>query len=72
MHDGGDGVTAFVNDKKVCASQATYGSSSAVAVVDGKEWKTISKMSDCTEPLELKKGDKIRLEAYYDNIAHPL
>jgi hypothetical protein len=33
---------------------------------------TISKMSECVEPLELKKGDKIHLEATYDNIEHPL
>jgi hypothetical protein len=72
MHDGGDAVTAYINGKKACSSKATYGSAGAVTVVNGKEWKTISKMSECTEPFELKKGDKIKLEASYDNIAHPL
>ncbi|KAF2403692.1 hypothetical protein EJ06DRAFT_288207 [Trichodelitschia bisporula] len=72
MHDGGEAVTAFVNGKPICTSQATYGSAGAELIVNGKAWKTISKMSDCLDPVELKKGDKIRLEATYDNVAHPL
>ena len=72
MHDGGVGVAAFVNGKMVCNSEATYGLEGGKAVVDGKEWKTISKMSECLEPFEMKKGDKVTLEASYDNIAHPL
>jgi hypothetical protein len=40
--------------------------------VDDKDWKTISKMSECTEPVQVKVGDKIKLEAIYDNVAHPL
>jgi hypothetical protein len=72
MHDGGVGVTAFVNGKQMCNSQATYGLAGGVTIVDGKEWKTISKMSECTEPISLKKGDKIKLTAEFDNNAHPL
>jgi hypothetical protein len=72
MHDGGDSVIAFVNGKKICTSTATYGSAGAQTIVDGKKWTTISKMSECIEPLELKKGDNITIEATYDNVAHPL
>ncbi|KAF2395731.1 hypothetical protein EJ06DRAFT_534661 [Trichodelitschia bisporula] len=72
MHDGGTGVAAYVNGKLVCDSRATYGSAGSKLIVNGKEWKTISKMSECTEPIPLKKGDKIRLEAGWDNVAHPL
>jgi hypothetical protein len=72
MHDGGVGVAAYVNGKMVCNSEAVYGLEGGRTVVDGKEWKTISKMSECIEPFELKKGDIIKLEASYDNIAHPL
>jgi hypothetical protein len=72
MHDGGVGVTAFVNGKPICTSSATYGLAGGSTLVDGKEWKTISKMSECVDPIQLKKGDKIRMEAAYDNVAHPL
>lgn len=72
MHDGGEGITAFVNGKPLCTSKATYGSAGAQTIVDGKIWTTISKMSDCTEQLHLRKGDKVRLVAAFDNIAHPL
>ena len=72
MHDGGDAVTAYVNGKEVCKSKASYGSPSAQRKENGKVWTTISKISDCLEPFELKKGDVVRLEATYDNVAHPL
>jgi hypothetical protein len=72
MHDGGVGVTAYVNGKQICSSEATYGLAGGATIVDGKEWKTISKMSECTEPIQLVKGDKIKLVADYDNNAHPL
>ena len=72
MHDGGDAVTAFVNGKEVCKSTASYGSPSAQRKENGKVWTTISKISDCLEPFALAKGDVVRLEATYDNVAHPL
>jgi hypothetical protein len=72
MHDGGESLSAYVNDKLVCKSDAIYGLAGGVAIVDGKEWKTISKMGECLEPIQVKAGDKMRLEAAYDNIAHPL
>jgi hypothetical protein len=72
MHDGGVGVAAYVNGKLVCNSVASYGLEGGRTIVDGKEWKTISKMSECLDPIELKKGDTIKLEASFDNVAHPL
>jgi hypothetical protein len=72
MHDGGDAVTAYVNGKVVCTSKASYGSPSAQRKENGKVWTTISKISDCLDPFSLKKGDVVRLEATYDNVAHPL
>jgi hypothetical protein len=64
-------VAAFVNNKLACNSTATYGLAGGELVVDGREWKTISKMKECLEPRKVSKGDKIRLEAVYDKIAHP-
>ncbi|KAF1991969.1 hypothetical protein K402DRAFT_459181 [Aulographum hederae CBS 113979] len=70
MHDGGTSMTVYLNDKIVCVSNATYGSgyqgSSSAA-----KWATIAKMSDCSDSIPVKKGDKIKVEAAYDEVAHP-
>jgi hypothetical protein len=71
MHDGGVALAAFVENKLACNSTAVYGRAGGQLVVDGKEWKTISEMTACDQPLHVKKGEKIRLEAYYDREAHP-
>jgi len=62
----------LVNDKLVCSSNATYGGDSSTAVVGGKEWQTITKMSECFNPVQVKKGDIIKVSALYDTKAHPL
>jgi hypothetical protein len=67
----GSSVVAFVNDKTVCTSEARYGASGSFSV-DGKPWTTISQMSECLDPITVKKGDAVRLEVTYDEIAHPL
>jgi hypothetical protein len=64
-------VAAFLNNKLACNSTAIYGLAGGELVLNGREWKTISKMTECLEPLRVAKGDKIRLEATYDSIAHP-
>jgi len=64
-------VAAFVNNKLACNSTAIYGLAGGELVLNGRDWKTISKMTECLEPLQVAKGDKIRLEAAYDKIAHP-
>jgi hypothetical protein len=72
MHDGGTGVTSFINDKLSCQSDAIYGASGAQLVVDGKKWETINKVKECTEPTKVKPGDRIRLEGGFDYVKHPL
>lgn len=71
MHDGGVSVAAIINNKLACNSTAVYGLAGGQLVVEGKEWKTISKMNECLEPYPVKKGDKIVLEAVWDNELHP-
>ena len=72
MHDGGYGLKLMVNDKVVCYSKASYGGSeSTFKGADGKNWETISSMSECSEPVRVKKGDKLRIEADFDTEAHP-
>jgi hypothetical protein len=67
----GSSVAAFVNNRTICTSEASYGTSGSLSV-DGKPWTTISKMSECLDPVPVKKGDVVRLEVTYDEIAHPL
>lgn len=37
----------------------------------GKAWETLSSMGECNEPIKLKKGDQVVVEARYDFEAHP-
>jgi hypothetical protein len=60
-------MKVYVNDKMICTSDAIYGTSSG-----GGNWTTISKMVDCQEPIQVKKGDKLKIDALYDSIKHPL
>ena len=64
-------MAAFVNNRLACNSTAIYGLAGGERVVDGREWKTISKMTECLTPTKVSRRDKIRLEATYDTIAHP-
>jgi hypothetical protein len=67
-------MTAFLNDKMICMSEATYGTTLATEAdaASGKNWTTISKMGDCNFAIPVKKGDTIRVDAAFDKVAHPL
>jgi len=69
MHDGGTNIEILLNDKSVCISQAIYGKNATT--VDGKNWTTISQMTDCENPFSVKKGDQLKLVVNYDEVAHP-
>jgi hypothetical protein len=69
MHDGGVSVETIVNGKPVCTSEAIYGTK--LKLENGKEWTTISKMTDCDKPFSVKNGDMITLKVSYDEINHP-
>jgi hypothetical protein len=62
----------MVNDKPVCTSKATYGGSGSALQVNGKEWQTITTMSECSKPIAVKKGDILTVSATYDTKNHPL
>jgi hypothetical protein len=62
----------YLNDKETCVSKAEYGGTEGTMKAGEKEWTTISKMSDCLEPIAVKKGDYLRIEASYDTVKHPL
>jgi hypothetical protein len=73
MHDGGVHVATYLNGKLLCNSEAEYGTAgSSTAVFEGKEWSTLSKMTECVTPTKVKKGDTLNIEAAFDHIKHPL
>jgi hypothetical protein len=61
-----------VNGDLKCASKAIYGGDGGKLSLDGKAWETISKMTECIDPIPVKAGDAVRIEATYDTKAHPL
>lgn len=87
LHDGGDHISLKLNDKVVCDSKAVYtrdtrGSSASGHSHGGRSidspkvsaeenWEVISEMTQCTEPVQVKKGDKISMVSYYDGVKHP-
>jgi hypothetical protein len=72
MHDSGTAVNLYVNGELACASKAIYGGPGGTVNINGKTWATIAKMGECNEPIPVKKGDKLKLEATYDTKEHPL
>ena len=83
--DGGVKVSMYLNDKFTCTSNAVYGdkaeSSSGMgghSHGDGGDKKsstgikTISSMTPCGGPYQVKKGDTMNLVAEYNLAQHPL
>jgi Stress up-regulated Nod 19 len=71
MHDGGTGMVLKVNDKVVCDSKAQYGGSGTFKEASGKEFQALSGMKECNDPVTVKKGEKLSIEAYFDLDNHP-
>jgi hypothetical protein len=69
MHDGGDSLSLLLNGKHVCTSKAVYGTERKD---ETGSWRTLSEMTTCGNNIAVKKGDKIALEAAFDEVAHPL
>jgi hypothetical protein len=72
LHDGGEAMQLLHNERFVCNSTATYGGKGGTVKVNGTEWQTISSMSECMEPLRVRKGDNISMKSFYNTIKHPL
>jgi hypothetical protein len=71
MHDGGTGILFKVNDKVVCDSKAIYGRGQKFKGNDGKDFDALNGMVECTDPVPVKRGDQIYLEAGFDLDKHP-
>ncbi|KAF1811598.1 hypothetical protein P152DRAFT_483041 [Eremomyces bilateralis CBS 781.70] len=72
LHDGGDKMVLFLNDKEVCTSEAIYGGAGGTTTINGKEWEMLNGMSQCSNSIAVKAGDYISMEAFYDLAKHPL
>jgi hypothetical protein len=56
-----------------CAlGDAIYGGTGGTLKVDSKDWTTINKMSECSGPVAVKKGDDIKIVTTFDTVNHPL
>lgn len=72
LHDGGLNMTFYVNGKEACTSNAVYGTSGSATIDGGEKWETIGAYTPCLEPIAIKKGDKLTMEAWYDLRTHRL
>lgn len=72
LHDGGVNVKMSINGELVCDSKAEYGGEHGTTEIDGEKWETIQAYTECTDEVEVKKGDKMVVEATYDPTAHRL
>lgn len=72
MHDGGTNIEFWVNDKLICDSKAIYGGQAGTRTgANGEVWETMSGVVECTEPIQVKKGDRVYLQSNYDLVKHP-
>lgn len=69
MHDGGTGMTIKINDKLICDSKAIY--NKVRSMEDGTESDALSGMVECNEPFQVKRGDTLSVEAFFDLNKHP-
>jgi hypothetical protein len=66
MHDGGDKMILYVNDKEVCTSMPIYQPSGV-----GNE-TVLTGMTPCHKAFPVKKGDFLSMKSVYDLSRHPL
>jgi hypothetical protein len=65
-------MSLTLNGKDVCNSTVIYGGPGHEQVQsNGQVIKTIGKTIGCTDPLRVRKGDKMQLTAYFDFEKHP-
>jgi hypothetical protein len=73
LHDGGIDVKLYVNNQTVCTSNAVYGGvKSAEAKVGEEKWETITSYTICDKPIQVKKGDVLKMSSEYDLRKHRL
>jgi len=72
MHDGGVNIVFKINDKIVCDSKAIYGGEGhSTKGPNGQVWETIAESTSCMDPIPVKSGDRVFMQANYDIELHP-
>ncbi|KAF2437194.1 hypothetical protein EJ08DRAFT_691495 [Tothia fuscella] len=66
MHDGGDRMVLYVNEKEVCTSKPIYSPNGI-----GNE-TVLTGMTQCNNVFQVKKGDYLKMKSVYDLSKHPL
>jgi hypothetical protein len=71
--DGGENMVLRLNGEIICDSRAEYRAESVAGHggSDGGMEGMISNMRECLIPVDVKKGDKLSMEAHYDMNKHP-
>ncbi|QDS72135.1 hypothetical protein FKW77_004102 [Venturia effusa] len=79
LHDGAVEINVFLNGNKVCNSQAIYGGDRPIVKGDAaaapstqEKWETIQSYTPCSQPVKIKKGDKLTMDSTYDLTKHKL
>jgi hypothetical protein len=73
LHDGGINIELRRNGTIICDSRAVYGGTGSQGFApDGRSWETIHEMTQCRDPVRLRKGDILTVVAIYDTTKHPL
>jgi hypothetical protein len=73
LHDGGVNMTFVVNGKEQCTNTAVYGGTDgALGLNTNEKWETITAYTPCPDPIHVKKGDDLKMRAYYDVTKHRL
>lgn len=61
-----------INGKVACDSKVLYGGPGfEYTMKDGSKVEAIRTTTECDQPIEVKKGDKVDVVAKYDFVAHP-
>jgi hypothetical protein len=74
IHDGATNVKFMKNGELVCNIEAIYGANKGTTTVGGETWQTITGFNteQCSKPISIKPGDKVKMTSTYDLTKHKL
>lgn len=72
LNNGGLNMTLYVNGQESCSSEAIYGGTDGGLAANGEKWETITGYTECPEPVKIRVGDSLTMDAHYDLTKHRL
>jgi hypothetical protein len=74
VHDGATNIKFFKNGELVCTIDAVYGADKGSTTVGGESWQTITSFNkdQCSKPIPISPGDKVKMTSGYDLTKHKL